>query len=339
MDQPPAPGVAPGPPGSGPSAHPTQPGAWISRRPPAPSFRFGSSISAIGPGCSNRAAAPDARSSTIRARRLGASRRIRSMRSSSSASSPVISRVSSSAVSASSSSSASATASFTVRVEWPSTNPASHSGYHSADASSRRPGARRRPECNSITSMSEPGQSSRRAYEPSATSAHPPRVLNVALRSISEWSTRLLRARPKAGPRSVVVATSSSRAARSGLERVGSGLTRADPPHLLDGHYPHLAVTDLACARGLEESAGHAIDVVVVDQDLDPHLRDEVDRVLGAAIHLGVAALAPEPLDVGHGEALDSEVLHRVLHVIDFERLDDPDDELHLRLQSWRIRR
>ena len=50
--------------------------------------------------------------------------------SSSSSSSPASNRMSSSAVSASSSLSARLSASFTVRAEWPSTKPASQSGYH-----------------------------------------------------------------------------------------------------------------------------------------------------------------------------------------------------------------
>ena len=36
--------------------------------------------------------------------------------------------------------------------------------------------------------------------------------------------------------------------------------------------------------------------VAVVDEDLDPHLRHEVDRVLRAPVHLGVPALAAEAL-------------------------------------------
>ena len=73
------------------------------------------------------------------------------------------------------------------------------------------------------------------------------------------------------------------------------------------------------------------VDVAVVDEDLDAHLGHEVDRVLRAPVHLGVAALAAEALHVGDGEALDAEVLQRVLHVVELERLDDADDQLHRR--------
>src|SRR5262249_13334487 len=59
------------------------------------------------------------------------------------------------------------------------------------------------------------------------------------------------------------------------------------------------------------------------------HLRHEVDRVLRPAVHLGVAALAAEALDLRHGESVDAELLDCRLHVIQLERLDDPYDELH----------
>ena len=44
--------------------------------------------------------------------------------------------------------------------------------------------------------------------------------------------------------------------------------------------------------------------VVVLDEDLELHLRHEVDGVLGAAVHLGVTALATEALHLGHRQAL-----------------------------------
>src|SRR5512132_1894206 len=125
-----------------------------------------------------------------------------------------------------------------------------------------------------------------------------------------------------------------SRAVRSseattGSEGVGPGLPGPDPPDILDGHDPYLAVADLAGASRFDELLDHPVDIAVVDEDLDPNLGHEVDRVLGAPVHLGVSALAAEPLDVGDGQALHPEVLDGVLHVVDLERLDDAHDELH----------
>ena len=42
---------------------------------------------------------------------------------------------------------------------------------------------------------------------------------------------------------------------------------------------------------------------VVLDHHLDLHLGQEVDHVFGAAVELGVALLAAEALDLGHGQA------------------------------------
>src|SRR6266540_1078797 len=128
-----------------------------------------------------------------------------------------------------------------------------------------------------------------------------------------------------------------SRAVRSseataGSEGVGPGLPGPDPPDVLDGHDPYLAVADLAGASRFEELLDHPVDIAIVDEDLDPDLGNEVDRVLGAPVHLGVPALAAETLDVGDGETLHTEVLDGVLHVVDLERLDDAHDELH---ESW----
>src|SRR4029450_7980871 len=125
-----------------------------------------------------------------------------------------------------------------------------------------------------------------------------------------------------------------SRAVRSseataGSDGVGPGLPGPDPPDVLDGHDPYLAVADLAGASRFDELLDHPIDITVVDEDLDPDLWNEVDRVLGAPVDLRVPALTAEPLDVGDREALHPEVLDGVLHVVDLERLDDAHDELH----------
>ncbi len=170
MSTPPAqPGAASGP---GSSAQPTQPADCTSRSPPAPSLRFGASISAMGPGRSSRARDAVASCSISRPRRRGTRRRTLVSSSATRSASPATRRTSSSAVIASRSSSARSSASFTVRTECPRTNPPSHSGYHNRPAASTGDGDRRPPPaCRSITSMSDPGHSSRRAYDPSATSA------------------------------------------------------------------------------------------------------------------------------------------------------------------------
>ena len=63
--------------------------------------------------------------------------------------------------------------------------------------------------------------------------------------------------------------------------------------------------------------------------DLDLDLGQEIDDVLGAAIELGVALLAAEALDFGHGEAGDADLRQRFAHLVELERLDDGFDFFH----------
>src|SRR5437588_371073 len=56
---------------------------------------------------------------------------------------------------------------------------------------------------------------------------------------------------------------------------------------------------------------------------LDLDLREEVHRVLTAAIELGVALLPPEPAYLRDGHADDPDRGQRLLDVVELERLDD----------------
>src|SRR3546814_13936461 len=72
-----------------------------------------------------------------------------------------------------------------------------------------------------------------------------------------------------------------------------------------------------------------ALDQVVLQDDLDLHLGQEIDDVLGAAVELGVAFLAAEALGLGHRDALDADLVQGFLHLVQLERLDDRFDLLH----------
>src|SRR4029453_11492171 len=74
-------------------------------------------------------------------------------------------------------------------------------------------------------------------------------------------------------------------------------LARADSHPMLDRGYEDLAVADFSRTRGLDGRVDGALDLVVRDHDLDLHLRQEIDHVLGAAIKLGMSLLAAEALD------------------------------------------
>src|SRR5262249_31255765 len=77
-----------------------------------------------------------------------------------------------------------------------------------------------------------------------------------------------------------------------------------------------------------DEGAG-AWDVVVGDDPLVLPLREEVLRILGSAVELGVALLAAEAPHLGHREAVDPGHGEPLLHVLELERLDDGLDLLH----------
>ena len=215
------------------------------------------------PGLRQPGAAPEDRSSMRRFRRLGASRRTLLIMSSSSSSSPASKRVSSSEVRASSSESARLSASFTVRAEWPSTKPASQSGYHSREL------------------VPERGCAATTAVQQHHVDVGPRTQLAARVRPERHQRPTAARAEPGAGVDQRVVDHVAQRAAECraaearGLDQlVGERAERAahlvtpvrysasEPASpvrmrhaLLDRHDPDLAVTDLAGTGGLDQTA------------------------------------------------------------------------------------
>src|SRR5690606_26210797 len=72
------------------------------------------------------------------------------------------------------------------------------------------------------------------------------------------------------------------------LHRVETALAGADPHHLIDRGDPDLAVTDLPGTGGGHDRVDHLGGVDLVDDHLDPDLRQELHCVLGAPVDLGV---------------------------------------------------
>jgi hypothetical protein len=107
--------------------------------------------------------------------------------------------------------------------------------------------------------------------------------------------------------------------------------TPADANDLLDRHHENLAVADLAGTGRLDDGLDGGIDVLGIDDDLDLDLGQEIDHILGTAIEFGMALLAPEALDLGDGQAGDTHFRERFAHFVEFERLDDGFDFLHVR--------
>jgi hypothetical protein len=136
------------------------------------------------------------------------------------------------------------------------------------------------------------------------------------------------RARRRAGPRGTGPAPSHG-VAGPGSEGVGTPFAGPDPDDLLDREDPHLPVTDLPGAGGVDDRRRHLFDLGVLDEDLEPDLRHELDLVLGTPVNLGVASLAPEALGLGQGQTVDPESLQSLLHLVELERLQHRYDQLH----------
>src|SRR3546814_5396562 len=54
-----------------------------------------------------------------------------------------------------------------------------------------------------------------------------------------------------------------------------------------------------------------------------------VGRIFGAAVDFGLPLLPAEALDLGHGHAGDAEPGQRLAHLVELERFDDSQDQLH----------
>src|SRR5687768_14836574 len=97
---------------------------------------------------------------------------------------------------------------------------------------------------------------------------------------------------------------------------VQSALAGADADGLFDGRDEDFSVADAAGLGGVADRLDGAVHQLVRQHDLDLHLRQEIHDIFGAAIELGVSLLAPKPLGLGDGNALQPDFLQRLLHFI-----------------------
>src|SRR5581483_7456423 len=80
---------------------------------------------------------------------------------------------------------------------------------------------------------------------------------------------------------------------------------------------------------GAADRFNRLFDHVVAEHDLDFHFGEKIDDVFSAAIKLRVPLLPAEALGLGDGYSLQSDLLQRFLHFIQFEWLDDRFDFFH----------
>src|SRR3546814_19576225 len=76
--------------------------------------------------------------------------------------------------------------------------------------------------------------------------------------------------------------------------------------------------------RGGGDRLDNALGHIVVDDDLQLHLGQKIDDIFGAAIQFGMPLLAPEALGLGDGYAADPDLVQRLLHLVELDRLDNP---------------
>src|SRR5699024_9714199 len=68
---------------------------------------------------------------------------------------------------------------------------------------------------------------------------------------------------------------------------------------------------------------------LVRNHDLELDLGQEIDRILGAAVKLGVSLLAAEALDFGHGGSVHTGFRERLAYIVETKGLDDGGDHFH----------
>src|SRR5271170_7932108 len=113
------------------------------------------------------------------------------------------------------------------------------------------------------------------------------------------------------------------------LYRVGAGLSGTDANGFLDLRYKYLAIPDPARLRRTADRFDRRTKILVRNDDFDLHLGQKVDDILGPPIKLGMSLLPAEAFRFEDGDSLDSGLLQRFLHLVEFERLDDRLDLLH----------
>ncbi len=127
---------------------------------------------------------------------------------------------------------------------------------------------------------------------------------------------------------------------RQPLESCLVRLARANPHDRVDRDDPDLAVTDLAGLRRPGDRADHALDVGVVDDDLEADLGDQRDVVLSTAVDLGVSLLLAVAARLGHRHAGDACGGEGLADLFPLVRLDDRCNQLHVQTPaSERTRR
>src|SRR5262245_683640 len=121
----------------------------------------------------------------------------------------------------------------------------------------------------------------------------------------------------------------------SGSDGVQSGFPGSDPNGFFDVRDEDFPIADPPGLGGATDRLDCFLDHVVAEHNLDLHLGEKIDHIFGSAIKLGVAFLASEALRLRDGDALQSDRLQRLLHLVEFEGLNHRLDLLHRVSFPW----
>src|SRR6202012_383097 len=115
------------------------------------------------------------------------------------------------------------------------------------------------------------------------------------------------------------------------LNRFFAAFARADPHGFFNRADEDLSVADASGLGAFLDRVEHVVNELVRHDDLDLHLRNEVDDVRRPAVDLFLAARAAKALHLGDRHALDAHFGEGIFDFVELERLDDRFDLLHLR--------
>src|SRR3974390_2295183 len=112
-------------------------------------------------------------------------------------------------------------------------------------------------------------------------------------------------------------------------DRVHAGLPSSDPDGFFECGDEDLSIANAPGLGRATDRLHRFLNHVVAEHNLDLPLGKEIKDVFGPAVKLGMALLASEASRFGHGDPLQSDLLQRLLHFIELERLDDRFDLFH----------
>src|SRR6267378_7512697 len=115
-----------------------------------------------------------------------------------------------------------------------------------------------------------------------------------------------------------------------------AALASTNSDGVVDARHEDLAVADAAGVSRAADRLDRLLDHLVLEDQLDLHLRQEVDHIFGAAIELGVSLLPSEALGFQDGNSLQSDLIEGVLHLIELE--GRPQSDRIRELPSWKPR-